>query len=300
MNDDSMSVENTLVVGDAEYVSPPRKIVALPELLEAHQLSTHELRQRGWDDDYITLIQKLAMRGHEPLLPAYMKFEYRWLPDGLFEQNNDSFLGSLRGDHFRASKAMQSLFNLGGRVRDRGPNHGPEAEIERHFKRFHKWAQTDAGLDEKTAIPILAHVYGSAGAAGEDLKFLAARKCRRLARRWRDALRVHRSVEFSPASRATSFETTPLAYEMPTFYAVIASHMLVALVAYRAHTDEATPMAYLDYSDPNLDVWNSLALAIVACHVRNVQLRIAEDTMIGQKVAGSGESSVAGEEDPDL
>ena len=58
------------------------------------------------------------------------------------------------------------------------------------------------------------------------------------------------------------------------------------------------PVAFFDFKDSNYDAWNSLALAIIVCHVRNVQARIAEDTGLGIKEPGAHGMDV--ESDPDL
>lgn len=297
-DDDDMSVDHSLVVDDEEYTnSPPRKI-SRPEELNMRHISTEELRTQGWDDDYITLIQKIGMRGYEPVLPAYMKFEYRFLPDGLFDKHDDAFISSHKQNHFRLSKELEKLIDLGGRVRDRklmAGNVEPEEEVRRTLNNFIKWAEKDASLDRKSAIPILAQEYQPADTPGTYLISNAEEKCRRLAQRWKTALRVHKSVEFSPGSRTSN--NTTLSYELPTFYAIAASYTLVGLLAYRPDTDQCTPMAYFDFKDKDYDVWNSLALAIIVAHVRNVQVRIAEETWIGVKQPEIAEME---EEDPDL
>ncbi|MGG6495254.1 UNVERIFIED_CONTAM: hypothetical protein NY603_20250, partial [Bacteroidetes bacterium 56_B9] len=88
-----------------------------------------------------------------------------------------------------------------------------------------------------------------------------------------------------------------LSYEIPTIYAILASDAIVAIMAYTVDSDHCQPMALFDYNLKDYDVWNSLALALLVCHVRNVQLRIAEDTDIGMKQPNSSESSYSMDED---
>ncbi|KAK4494854.1 hypothetical protein PRZ48_014210 [Zasmidium cellare] len=299
-DDDGMSIYKTVVAGEEEYEASRQK-VDLPEMLDMGHIATDELRLKGWDDDYITLIQKVATRGYEPLLPAYLKFEYSFLPDGLFEDGDDAFIASTRGEHFKAGKALQKLLELGGRVRDRiytGGRIQPEDQVKRQLDAYMKWAFDDAGIDNGSAIPVLAIEVQPAGTEAPQLRANALRKCRRLAARYREALRVQRSVEFSPGSRSS--EGTLLSYPLPTFYTVIASHGVVALMAYRPDAEEAdlAAMAYFDFKEKNYDVWNCLALAIIVCHVRNVQLRIAEETGLGLRQQGYSEDEVE-EDDPD-
>ena len=87
---------------------------------------------------------------------------------------------------------------------------------------------------------------------------------------------------------------------MPTLYAIVSSHTLIALMAYKPEdpTPDAKPIAFFDMTDSNYDVWNALALAIMVCHARNLQVRIAEDTGLGVQVPGRKRRAVS--EDPDL
>lgn len=294
-DDDSVASLDLDVDDDRYNDTPPRKrTVVIPKELKDKNITEEELREAGWDDDYITLIQRIGLRGREPVFPAYMKFEYRFMPDGLFAHDDEAFVGSVRNSHFKASKAIQRLFDLGGHVRDCKLIHGDEAraelEVQRHVKDYIKWAETDSGLDMQTAIPVLVQIYEEAGTPGDVFKAIAEAECRALAKRWKKALQVARSVEFSPASSRVS-DGTLLSYELPTLYALVACDSIVAFMAYRADTDECTPMAFFNYNEKDYDVWNSLALAILVCHVRNVQLRIAEDTEIGLRQPNSGESS---------
>ncbi|KAF2162733.1 hypothetical protein M409DRAFT_26970 [Zasmidium cellare ATCC 36951] len=299
-DEDNLSMHKTVVASEEDY-EPARRVVNLPEMLDMGHIATDELRLKGWDDDYITLIQKIATRGYEPLLPAYLQFEYSFMPDGLFEEGDDAFIASTRGEHFKAGKALEQLLELGGRVRDRiyvGGRIQPEDQVRRQLEAYMKWAFTDADIDNRSAIPILAVETQPAGTEAPILRASALRKCRRLAARYREALRVRRSVEISPGSRSS--EGTLLSYPLPTFYTVIASHGVVALMAYRPDAEESdlAAMAYFDFKDKNYDVWNCLALAIIVCHVRNVQVRIAEETGLGLRQQGYSEDE-AEEDDPD-
>lgn len=106
------------------------------------------MRAAGWIDDHITLVQHIAMRGLEPLLPQYYKMDFKYLPDALFEKGDDAFVRSVRGEHFKGIKALEKLFELGGRVRDcvlLEGNITPEQQVKRSLKAFIKWADTDSG-----------------------------------------------------------------------------------------------------------------------------------------------------------
>ena len=76
---------------------------------------------------------------------------------------------------------------------------------------------------------------------------------------------------------------------------------MVALMAYRPDLRDEGQMkmvSYHDMGEKDYDVWNPLALAIVICHVRNMQLRIAEETGLGVKQQSMEVDAEA--DDPDL
>lgn len=298
--EDDLSLNTTLIV-EKDFAEPPtRRAADLPEEHRMRDISDEELRGQGWDDDYITLVQKIALRGYEPLLPSYLKFDYRWLPNELFETDDDGFIGSIRGRHFKASKALGQLFQLGGHVRDRidFPSRvSPERQMRRQIRAFNEWVQEDAGLDQRTAIPILALKFQPTSTDPAILIDSATQKCRRLADEYREALQVRRSVELSPEGS----EHTLLSYALPTIYAIIGSGAKLALMAYdpKKGADEVCePIAFFDFADVGYDVWNSLALAIAICHARNVQMDIAEETGIGARQPDLSDEDI-GIEDPD-
>lgn len=298
--EDDLSIHTTLVVDDDFAEPPSRRIATLPEEHHMRDISDDELRAKGWDDDYITLVQRIALRGYEPLLPSYLKFDYRWLPSELFESSDDGFIGSVHGRHFKASKALERLFQLGGHVRDRIEYQGrvsPERQMRRQIRAFNAWAQHDAGIDQRTAIPILALKFQSADKDPSILINGATSKCRQLAAQYREALRVHRSVELSPEGS----DRTLLSYPLPTFYAIIGSGAKLALMAYdpkKGPDEVCAPIAFFDFNEVGYDVWNSLALGIAVCHARNVQMVIAEETGIGLRQPDLSDEEVV-VEDPD-
>jgi len=299
--DSELDVDETRVLDDGEYHNTPvkRRITTLPEEQKAFGVGSSEMRAAGWDDDYITLVQKIKMRGREPLMPQSWRFSLRSMPDALFAPDDDAFISSIRNEQFRAEKALEKLLELGGQVRDSdivGSRTRPEVQVRRMMEVYQKWAALDSGLDPHTAIPLVAVETKPVGVPATELHENANRKLARLAARYRAAFRVLESTENSPQSKAS----TQYSYPVPTLYAIVASHTLIALMAYKPDdpTPDAKPIAFFDMTNSNYDVWNALALAIMICHARNVQVRIAEDTGLGVKVPGRNRRAVS--EDPDL
>lgn len=311
--DSDIEVDNTLVVSEEEYhrESPPagkRKIISPTTEHFNRGVDTNELRAHGWDDDHITLMQKISMRGFEPLMPAYWKFDYSFMPDALFSDTDDAFVSSARGDQFRAIGAFEKLLEMGGRVRDRlvlDSRTTPEHQSCKQIRDYMRWAEADAQLDPHTSIPLLVFVHGPENTPATELQEMARRKCAKLAARWRAALRVAKSVERSPTSTSRSSRkstSTQLDYPIPTLYAIIASRTLVALTAYNSADAEpqVKSAAFFDMADPAYDVWNALAVAVVVCHVRNVMVRVGEERGLGLSVVERMASGKRGmSEDPD-
>lgn len=299
-DDDDVEHDTTLVVSEEEYNrdSPlgRRKIIHIPEEHSSRGVSTEDLRAAGWTDDHIELVQHIAMRGFEPLLPGYYKWDYRYMPDALFSQDNNAIISSACGKHYHGIVALNKLLELGGRVRDRVVFNGrvtPEQQVRISLKLYMKWAATDTGLDQRTAIPLLAIVAQPADTDPRELQENARRKMARLYARYEEAFRVRRSIETTPSS-----VTTNLSHPVPQLYAIIASHMFIALMAYRPElVDEGQVkvVSHFNMEDKGYDVWNALAMAIIVCHVRNIQLRIAEETGLGVQQQGVEEP----EDDPD-
>lgn len=296
--DSEVDVDGTQVLDDGDYHATPvrRKIATLPE---AFGVGSSEMRAQGWDDDYITLVQKIKLRGREPIMPQSWRFSLRSMPDALFAVDDDAFISSIRNEQFRAEKALEKLLELGGNVRASeigGSRTRPEIQVRRMMEAYQKWAALDSGLDPHTAIPLLVLETKPADTPATELHEIANRKLAKLAARYRKAFRVLECTENSPASKAS----TQYSYPVPTLYAIVASHTLIAMMAYKPDDPkpDAKPIAFFDMRSINYDVWNALALAIMVCHARNVQVRIAEDTGLGAKVPGRKRRGVS--EDPDL
>lgn len=263
------------------FESPSRKTVISPTQ-EAFDrgISSEELHSQGWDDDHIALVHKIAMRGYEPLLPQHWKLAWSWMPDALFEEDDEAFLTSLEGRMLLGSKALESLFGLGGWVRDRemlGGRITAESQTRRMIKKYMKWVDEDAGLDPETSLPLMVLECKPTNIPAAHLQANAKVKLAALASRWAEALHVHPSIEDQPSTPRSA--RSMLSQPLPTLYTIIASGTVIALVAYNPNDPEpeVKSMAFFPMKDKSYDVWNSLALAITVCHLRNVRMRIADE-----------------------
>jgi hypothetical protein len=277
--------DTSLVVSE-EYTSPHRrKLISPTNEFFDRGISADQLHEEGWDDDHVVLMQKIAMRGYEPILPQFYKLAWPFIPDALFTDDDNAFLSSVRGNHFHAEKALGKLCEMGPRMRDRIKCRSripPEEQARISVREYMDWALKDARLDSKTAIPLLAIETGPKTLPLVELQARARRKVARLASRYREAYRVKQSIEGSPVSRTSTILTD----QVPTLYVIIASVTTVGVMGYRPHDAEPDlrSVAVFPMGDKNYDVWNALAIALVVCHLRNVQMRIAEDMGIGVKI----------------
>ncbi|RMX76448.1 hypothetical protein D0869_10713 [Hortaea werneckii] len=297
--------DTTLVVSEEEYAREHSrsKKISVPAELSNRGVSSEELAAAGWSEEHIFLVQRIAMRGFEPLLPQYYYMDFRYLPNALFVQEDDkerAFISGFKGPAFHGIKALEKLFTLGGYVRDMTNfrcNTTPEMQFKRHLQDFIKWTDRDSGLDTKTTISPLTLVMQNSDTPISVLQESARRKMAKIHARYHAAFSAHQTIEnSSPSSSSTS---TKLHQPIPQVYALMASWTVIALVAYRPDLDEdqqVKVVSHHNFDDKDYDVWNSLALAIVLCHVRNVQVKIAEETGLGVRQPGVEEDV----DDPDL
>ena len=90
---------------------------------------------------------------------------------------------------------------------------------------------------------------------------------------------------------------------MPTLYGLIVSHTLIGLVAWDVVDAEQRgmrTMAMFDYGQGDYDVWNSLALAILVVHCRDVVIELKNLGALKEEeeeVVGGGDSDDGGRDD---
>jgi len=303
--DGEQDISNIIPEEEWNNSTPKRRVVDITEEYSNRGISTEELRAQGWCDDHITLVQKIAMRGFEPLMPRYFKDEFTYLPNVLFGDDERAFIRTIKttqGGRSMGYHVLRPLMILGGAVRVARDHKAVRTPGEEIIKRVHDYiwrVDKDSGLDTKHTIPLLAFETKPIGTSPDVMQANILRRMEILHRRYGKAFSAHRSIELSPSSTSTS-TTTKLTYPIPQIYGLVASHTVAVLMAYRpdeAAEDNRVPtVAFFDYQDPGYDAWNSLALAIVVHHCRNSQLRIAEETGLGMKIPGMDQQL----EDPDL
>jgi len=249
-----------------------------------------------WAPDVEPLYLHIKNRGREPLLPRTWNLDFKYLPDGLFLPKpvsnslapiralNQSYQANFSAD-FRAKRALQRLFDMPGRARDKmTADLSPETLVCRYVEECLSWALLDAGLGPKTLGLVV--VQTSKGIKNYDeLELVLRRKLAAQAKKWRAAFST--SVAAGRGSACIG-QSLP----MPSMYAVVVSRAMVAVMAYtppsltinrglhdgdasRDADDEVAGrkvevrnMVMFDLGLAAYDVWNAFTLAILGCHVR--------------------------------
>ena len=287
--------DDTMVVDDAALLET-HKGISFDERLLKQQKQRQELQAWGWPEDAIFLFQKINMRGYEPIMPIEWLDDLPSLPADLFTERMDKpFIKPALGTHYHgrswyyqitftaddqlAQLALSSLLDLGAYVRDsiitRAPKRQPQYHVKRALAKYTQWAMKDGGVDLTwSTLPLFEVVTVSKDVPSTVLESRTLAKLGRLHDDWQAALAGR-----SAAQSFTSSTSTVL--EVPTLYAVSASHTIMAFVSYLPPTKENRApglrlIAMFDFGKEGFDVWNALAAAIFVVHCRNRMMQLKE------------------------
>ena len=209
---------------------------------------------------------------------------------------------------FHATKALTSLFRLPSRARDRLQTHlRSETLIECGIQAYVNWAYADAAL---TAPPSDLHsrpTTRKSSTAGPTMPALVLThtapltlNSHTLEQNISDRLANLRQawIDYFAASNFASGDPNATVFidEPPTVYAVVILHTNVAVVAYAGAG--LRQVGHFDLGQADYDVWNSLAFAVLAVHVRNVACAVWE-IYVGEDEEEEKEED-EGTADPDL
>ncbi|TKA69563.1 hypothetical protein B0A49_06415 [Cryomyces minteri] len=282
-----VEIDDTLVVPELEYEVEgyDKKFIDISAERENQEIKGVKLRAEGFTDAEVALIQKLSMSGKEPLFPQNWKIDFGILPDELFTPDDRrAFVKAAHGNDFRAIRALSLLVDLGPVVCDKiAAGRAPEATLSRAITSYIKWAERDGKLDVNSNIPLIAIEAGRYNESGHVLAARLIAKLEGLAMRYRTAFRVHRSVENSVTDESEEESRSEYTRDLPTLYGVSITHSIVAFVGYdpmAAHPVLHT-LGIFDFGRSDFNVWNCLAIAILAVHARNVLMGLKEDTLEG-------------------
>ncbi|KAI4204245.1 MAG: hypothetical protein LQ346_001661 [Caloplaca aetnensis] len=241
---------------------------------------------KSWSKDEISLFHKLNMRGFEPLVPGDWSSEFVTLPGLLFSDNDPEVLIKAReGNEYNACRALQSLFNLGARVRDRIACKLPPSEaIRRDLLSYYKWSIMDAGLYHVDHIPVVAIATAAPRESVASVVGRVTDSLHDLGKQYR----VHFFDHIDPVSKKTVFKR-----QLPTLYGIVITQMIVTFVTYdsRSPARQVQTMGIYDFSKLEQDVWHALSVAIVMCKARDYLIQLKEEHQVGGELE-DGESDV--------
>lgn len=222
------------------------------------------------------LYLELALRGCKPVMFHHWKNDFSTLPESLFcpsdaspsEEKKLTLNIRTRSD-FHAIKAMKDVLDLGGQVRDCSilPVHPPNV-ISKAIVRYLRWAIDDAGL-EITRKTIPAHILYAQkrGETTLDTVTSLVKKLTTLAMR-------HRNLHDDLTGTC-----------WPTLVGYVICGPIATIMSLDSNPDSPAwsgpsdsrvkYMGQFDFTEPDQDVWNSLALALSVIHIRETMLKIA-------------------------
>ncbi|KAI4165509.1 MAG: hypothetical protein LQ342_000920 [Letrouitia transgressa] len=292
--------DTTLVdeITDVEAATP---FFIKPENEDTYYVPTEEDLEimENWSEAEVWLFHKINKRGFEPLLPEIWAREFRTLPKNLFSEDDSKvFIKTYKGNEYNgklsphplslslstntfgvtpASRALQSLFNLPGRVRDRvNRDLSPEEPLRRELLAYHKWTLKDADLAHTPHIPVVA--IGTA-AEHETVASVVGRvtdQLHELGRQYNKLFYSHTDED----------GVQHLKRELPTLYGIVITYTVVSFVTYDAHFPgkQVQSMGTYDFSQTGGTVWLGLAVSIYLIKARNYLIELEEAGFYGHKV----------------
>lgn len=255
-----------------------------------------------WAEAERDLFFRLALRGFEPLLPPNWMLDFPTYPLALYSNENSPppLLQSMSGNDFRATKALKDLGEMGKRIRDRAlaspPSSGtlrPEPIISATVSSYIDWALTDAQMhpsQRAAALPVHVITTLQKSQSTHDAITAMTAQLHSLAARHRERRGIRESVEREATSASEATHVLEDDADLPILTGIIICSSLVVIVTLNAHTVPPEPtssaeskndakdesglrfIATFDFSESGMDVWNALAVAIVAMHIRKMML----------------------------
>ncbi|RAL00905.1 uncharacterized protein BO80DRAFT_464990 [Aspergillus ibericus CBS 121593] len=240
-----------------------------------------------YNEEEKDLFYRLAMRGFEPVIPTIWRHDFPTLPESLYprgaEPSSAPIIDVTRSSNLYATKALSSLFAVGGRVRDCEIHRKkPEPLIKQAITNYIRWALFDANLHTaKDAVPV--HVIYAQKKGESTLKAVQKmnEKLRKLVRRHHEALGVTSNADSLESDEQNQKST---ATKFPLLVGFIICGPIVAILTHSTDPEEIGDgelqgrfMGQFDLSERGQDVWNSLAIAITVMSVRRTMLSLAEE-----------------------
>jgi hypothetical protein len=241
------------------------------------------------------LLHHLGRRGLEPLLPAAWMVDFKTFPYELFNHDPEEFplVTHMYEKQFRAIRALRDLIEVGHNVRDQVQARSKQIKIQHTVAKalsdYINWALADAGLYATSDTTPTHYILRRAP------KQPVIEAVTKLATRMHGLLTTHRqffppdtaglpshSSELEPQVQDDSNGQMPPVIVGFLIYGPTASIFTLNARNADAAAAEKNPnrgvhlLGRFNFMDDAMDVWNALALAITACHLRMALLAAAK------------------------
>ncbi|RKF76954.1 hypothetical protein GcC1_067015 [Golovinomyces cichoracearum] len=234
---------------------------------------------RDWHPDEMFLFERLTMRGFEVLLPKSWKTDFPTLPHTIFAQyeNEQTFVNTNFTSSSYGIKALQSLLNLGVRVRDNLLTGAPTNKlIAREIHNYIKWSERDGKYSRMRFLPVLTTVIARPKQSMNSLSAAINSQMNFLAQRHRESLIIpetHDEQENNFRGKDNYIKQPPL------LYGVIVAHTVIIFVTLDSANVDATVkhMQHFDFREQGADAWNGFAIAILIIVARNYIMSIKKE-----------------------
>jgi hypothetical protein len=233
------------------------------------------------------LLHHLGRRGLEPLLPAAWMVDFKTFPYDLFVTDPEEFplVTNMYEKQFRAIRALRDLIEVGHNVRDQVQSRSKQAKIQQTIAKalsdYIQWALADAGLYTTSDTNPTHYVLRRAP------KQPVIEAVTKLATRMHGLLTIHRQF-FPPDTAglpANGLRSEPQVQDdsngqmPPVIIGFLIYGPTVSIFTLNARNADAAAaqsnpnrgvhlLGRFNFMDDAMDVWNALALAITACHLR--------------------------------
>jgi len=282
---DHLVVEDELgeeIVEDLEeeaQVSPEDKVaeyLARQAELALRKEAIAEVKAKGnWHSDEVFLFERLSMRSFEELFPAEWKVDFPTLPGLLFTPSRENtFINYNCGSSASGFKALQRIFNLGWRVKDKADLRIPtERFISTEIQRYIKWSEVDGGYRRKRFIPVLTVVAARPREAIDSISKKITDQMDFLAEKHR----LNLTLSHSRINEVG--ETEVYLRHPPLLYGIIVAQTKAIFVTLDSSDLNAKlrHIAHVDFKEEGHAVWNGLAVALVSIVARNYMMSIKDE-----------------------
>ncbi|KAI1006586.1 hypothetical protein K3495_g1634 [Podosphaera aphanis] len=235
-----------------------------------------------WHPHEIYLFERLSLRSFEVILPKSWRIDFPTLPHSIFAENDadETIFNTNYTSYFHGVKALQSLLNLGVRVRDNVLTHAPtEKLIIKEINNYTKWSERDGGYVKMRYIPVLATIAARPKQTIDSLSSAIDGKMRALAEEYRIAYTNPQELHEGGHEYG---EIENYIRRPPLLYGIIVAQTIVILVTLDSSNPDATirHMQHFDFTEKGTDAWIGLAIAMTVIVARNYIMSIKDELEI--------------------